>query len=576
MASNAKGLAAGAVIAAVIGIGAFLLFPVTSPDTVDDSPLVTGSQVESGDEADEASLTNDAPANVSGEDGASETAMVTPDAPEDASAPDAQTIPPVLDTLFARPDGTVTIAGRGTPGEEVFALIGGDEVGQAEVDRSGAFATVLFLSPSEEPRRLMLRSGSGDVAVAATESYPIAPTTVIPTLPDPEGDIVAGAITSPPAPAAEEQAQDAVIASDAAENAPDPVAVPEFAELEPQGTVVDTGAPETEEPATSAAETAPAETGDEPVAEAVERDENPDGAVPVDEDAPALVDPPAMASAEGGLQETVDASTQSVPDTGLQAEGAESMDRAEVVDAGPEAPAVPADGPDQPEGDAPVVAVVPPEPPAVAIAAPDVPDATGAPAVSAEAPAIEAPAGQPAASPNLVVGADGVRVLAAPEAMSSVALDTITYDPAGDVVLSGRAPEGGFVQIYVDNQPITTSRIAQGGTWRSDLPDIDTGIYTLRVDEVDAEGAVVSRIETPFKREDSSDVAAVMAEEVAADGFDIAMRTVQPGNTLWAIAEERFGEGIMYVAVFEANRDIIRDPDLIYPGQVFTLPPVED
>ena len=50
------------------------------------------------------------------------------------------------------------------------------------------------------------------------------------------------------------------------------------------------------------------------------------------------------------------------------------------------------------------------------------------------------------------------------------------------------------------------------------------------------------------------------------------MRTIQPGNTLWAIAEERYGDGFLYVAVFEANRDRIRNPNLIYPGQVFRIP----
>jgi len=50
------------------------------------------------------------------------------------------------------------------------------------------------------------------------------------------------------------------------------------------------------------------------------------------------------------------------------------------------------------------------------------------------------------------------------------------------------------------------------------------------------------------------------------------MWTVQPGYTLWAIARNRYGRGILYVQVFEANRDKIRDPDLIYPGQVFQLP----
>ena len=48
--------------------------------------------------------------------------------------------------------------------------------------------------------------------------------------------------------------------------------------------------------------------------------------------------------------------------------------------------------------------------------------------------------------------------------------------------------------------------------------------------------------------------------------------TVQPGYTLWGIAKSEFGDGVMYVQVFEANKDRIRDPDLIYPGQVFTIP----
>jgi nucleoid-associated protein YgaU len=158
--------------------------------------------------------------------------------------------------------------------------------------------------------------------------------------------------------------------------------------------------------------------------------------------------------------------------------------------------------------------------------------------------------------------------------MSSVALDTITYDPEGEVVLAGRAIGAGFVRVYVDNQPVGTLPVDADGRWRTDLPQVDTGVYTLRIDEVDAEGEVVSRIESPFRREDPETVAAVMAEETADPDFTVATRTIQPGNTLWAIAEERYGAGILYVEVYEANRDRIRDPDLIYPGQVFTLPEV--
>ncbi len=176
--------------------------------------------------------------------------------------------------------------------------------------------------------------------------------------------------------------------------------------------------------------------------------------------------------------------------------------------------------------------------------------------------------------------ADGVRVvqagpsIQAPEASKNVALDAITYDPDGEVQLSGRAIGDGEVQIYINNEPVSTSDVTQGGDWRIDLPEIDTGLYTLRIDELDTEGDVVSRVETPFRREEPSDVAAVLAEETSVEGFEVAVRTVQPGSTLWAIAEESLGDGIRFVEVFEANRDLIRDPDLIYPGQIFRMPEV--
>ena len=61
------------------------------------------------------------------------------------------------------------------------------------------------------------------------------------------------------------------------------------------------------------------------------------------------------------------------------------------------------------------------------------------------------------------------------------------------------------------------------------------------------------------------------AATMAAEAVPVTV-TVQPGFTLWGIAQERYGDGVLYVQVFEANRDKIRDPDLIYPGQVFSVP----
>ena len=166
----------------------------------------------------------------------------------------------------------------------------------------------------------------------------------------------------------------------------------------------------------------------------------------------------------------------------------------------------------------------------------------------------------------------GVEVISrssAPELMSNVEIDTISYSEEGDVLLSGRAQsQAASVRVYLDNRVITTLDVDTSGRWRGDLPDVDTGVYTLRVDEVDVEGDVTSRVETPFKRE------APEVLEAAAGNGDAPVKaiTVQTGATLWAIARDRYGDGTLFVRVFEANSNSIKDPDLIYPGQVFDLP----
>jgi nucleoid-associated protein YgaU len=157
-----------------------------------------------------------------------------------------------------------------------------------------------------------------------------------------------------------------------------------------------------------------------------------------------------------------------------------------------------------------------------------------------------------------------------PSLPETVVLDTIGYSDAGAVQLSGRASaEAVEVRAYIDNRPVARLAVGADGAWRGEVPQIEPGRYTLRIDAVTADGTVASRIETPFQREAPAALAA--ADDRFAGGAVRAV-TVQAGDTLWAIARERYGEGVLYVQVFEANRAAIRDPDLIYPGQVFELP----
>ena len=48
--------------------------------------------------------------------------------------------------------------------------------------------------------------------------------------------------------------------------------------------------------------------------------------------------------------------------------------------------------------------------------------------------------------------------------------------------------------------------------------------------------------------------------------------TVKSGDCLWNIAKQFYGDGSKYTKIYEANKDKISNPDLIYVGQVLTIP----
>ena len=154
-------------------------------------------------------------------------------------------------------------------------------------------------------------------------------------------------------------------------------------------------------------------------------------------------------------------------------------------------------------------------------------------------------------------------------ALGQVSLDSISYDENDEVVLAGRGNPGRTIIIYVDDTPLLDTVVSSSGSWKLELTGLNAGRYVLRVDEVDENGTVTSRVESPFQREYPEDVREAKASNETT-------YTVQPGNSLWIIATGRYGEGMRYLQIFSANKDQIRDPDLIYPGQVFAIPDAQE
>ncbi|OYX23820.1 MAG: hypothetical protein B7Z10_10435, partial [Rhodobacterales bacterium 32-66-7] len=129
--------------------------------------------------------------------------------------------------------------------------------------------------------------------------------------------------------------------------------------------------------------------------------------------------------------------------------------------------------------------------------------------------AVAEPADPETAAPAaLLLTGDGAVVLqgaepADPVLKTNVMIDTIAYTPLGEVQIGGRGMPGAGLRVYVDTVEKTSLVVPETGQWLLTLNDTPPGIYTLRVDQIDAEGKVTSRFETPFKRETLEELALV-------------------------------------------------------------------
>jgi nucleoid-associated protein YgaU len=199
--------------------------------------------------------------------------------------------------------------------------------------------------------------------------------------------------------------------------------------------------------------------------------------------------------------------------------------------------------------------------------------ADAAPAVSTDTVVVVVPekdAAKPAGEAPLAVAIpknanEPAKVLQAPPAEASdalVSVQSLNYDEQGKVAMAGKAEPGAAVQLYVDNVMVGRAPSDTEGNWqvKPEKP-IDPGVHQLRADQVGDGGKVTGRVELPV--------------QVAANPPDPADKravTVQPGNSLWRIAMRTYGDGFKFIQIYRANRGQIRNPDLIYPGQVFELP----
>lgn len=179
------------------------------------------------------------------------------------------------------------------------------------------------------------------------------------------------------------------------------------------------------------------------------------------------------------------------------------------------------------------------------------------------------PSPAPAAPTALLLPSDASppRLLQAPSPPGRLALNSVDYGEQGDIRFAGSAKPAASIRIYVDNKPVGETKADAAGQWSLVPPQgVEPGLHRLRVDQLGGGGSVQSRVEVPFQR------TAIPAGSGLALGQTPGQAIVQPGQNLWRIARHSYGAGTRYTVIYLANREQIRDPNRIYPGQVFAMP----
>jgi nucleoid-associated protein YgaU len=145
-----------------------------------------------------------------------------------------------------------------------------------------------------------------------------------------------------------------------------------------------------------------------------------------------------------------------------------------------------------------------------------------------------------------------------------LAVSTLDYDDAGHVTVTGLATPGVVVRVYINDNLVAEGAAGADGRWKLAPPDpVGPGKHTLRLDRLASDGKPVARLELPFDR--------VVVAPGTKDGRRLI---VVRGDNLWNIARAHYGTGFHHTVIYGANKEQIRNPDLIYPGQVFSLPKV--
>jgi nucleoid-associated protein YgaU len=175
-----------------------------------------------------------------------------------------------------------------------------------------------------------------------------------------------------------------------------------------------------------------------------------------------------------------------------------------------------------------------------------------------------------------------------------ITLSTVDYQDtgaeAGKLTVTGTADPGAQLSLYFDDVPVAKVTADSLGMWRIETDKkLGLGAHTFRAERYDqATQKVAARATVTFERANpappavaetgKSQVAAAEAGQQQTSAQDASTNekaktyVIKRGDTLWAIAKHYLGSGFLYSSIFQDNREVIKNPDLILPKQEVKMP----
>lgn len=181
----------------------------------------------------------------------------------------------------------------------------------------------------------------------------------------------------------------------------------------------------------------------------------------------------------------------------------------------------------------------------------------------------------------------GVAASTGPEP-SSEAAPTVTVEAVESekdkVFVAGTGEPGSSVRVYVGDEYQGETQVNSSGKWLvQGSKNIAEGDVEVRADLIAGDGSSVdARAAVTFEKEEDKQI--VLTKVVATGSGDtgdgqgaevkksLPVVIIRKGDNLWRISRRLYGDGVRYTTIYKANTDQIRNPDLIYPGQVFLTP----